>query len=49
VATAVVAAATARTESRGCHRRTDHPEPLDEWRRSIDVRLDVAGGIVVES
>ena len=27
VAGAVVAAATARTESRGCHRRTDHPAP----------------------
>ena len=27
VATAMVAAAAARTESRGCHRRSDHPSP----------------------
>ncbi len=39
VASAVVAAATARTESRGCHRRTDFPEPRDEWRRHLDVGL----------
>ena len=25
------------TESRGCHRRTDFPEPRDEWRRHLDV------------
>jgi L-aspartate oxidase len=43
VATAVVAAAAARTESRGCHRRTDHPDPRDVWRRSLDVRVDLGG------
>ena len=37
VATAVVAAATERTESRGCHRRTDFPEPRPEWVRHLDV------------
>ncbi len=39
VATAVVAAASARTESRGCHRRTDVTESRDVWRTNIDVRL----------
>jgi L-aspartate oxidase len=39
VASAVVAAATARTESRGCHRRTDHPEPRDVWLTHLDVHL----------
>ena len=48
VATAVVAAATARQESRGCHRRTDFPDPRDEWRRSQDVRLDAVGTIHVD-
>ncbi len=39
VASAVVAAATARTESRGCHRRSDFPEARDEWRHHLDVEL----------
>ena len=39
VASAVVLAATTRTESRGCHRRTDHPQSRDEWVRHLDVRL----------
>ncbi len=43
VAAMVVAAATARTESRGCHRRTDWPEPRDVWLTHLTVRLDPSG------
>jgi L-aspartate oxidase len=42
-AAAVLAAATARTETRGCHVRTDHPRTAARWRRSITVVLDDAG------
>ena len=48
VAGAVVAAATARTESRGCHRRTDHPEPRDVWLTHLDVRTDLLGELHVD-
>lgn len=48
VAGAVVAAAAVRTESRGCHRRTDHPDPRDEWVRTLEVRLDAAGNLHVD-
>ncbi|MBW0010820.1 MAG: hypothetical protein JO063_12010 [Pseudonocardiales bacterium] len=42
-AAAVLAAASARTESRGCHLRTDHPRAAVRWRRSITVMLDAEG------
>jgi len=45
VASAVVAAAARRTESRGSHRRTDFPDVRDEWLRHIDVRLDGDGSV----
>lgn len=48
VATAVVAAASARTESRGCHRRSDHPTSRPEWLRHLDVTLDATGTVSVE-
>ena len=40
VAAAVVGAAETRTESRGCHRRTDFPEPRDEWRRHVTIHCE---------
>lgn len=40
IAAAVVAAATARTESRGCHRRTDVTEAHDEWVRHLTCVLE---------
>jgi L-aspartate oxidase len=46
-AAAVLAAASTRTESRGCHLRTDHPRAAARWRRSIAVVLDDAGTPVV--
>lgn len=47
VAAAVATAALTRTESRGCHRRDDHPEPRDEWLTHLDVRLTIDGGLAV--
>jgi L-aspartate oxidase len=44
LAAAVLAAAGTRTESRGCHVRTDHPDRDDVWQRaSLVVGLDAAG------
>jgi L-aspartate oxidase len=43
VATVLCAAATARTESRGCHRRTDEPLTRPDWRVRLVHRLDHAG------
>jgi L-aspartate oxidase len=48
LAQAVLAAAGHRTESRGCHVRTDFPERDDVWQRtSLVVGLDTAGRPVV--
>jgi L-aspartate oxidase len=43
VAAMLLAAATARTETRGCHLRTDYPGTAPEWRRSITVTLHDSG------
>jgi L-aspartate oxidase len=48
VATAVVAAARARTESRGCHRRSDFPVQDPDWVRHLTVTLDAVGTIEVD-
>lgn len=40
IASAVVAAATARTETRGSHWREDYPDPADGWLGHLVVRLD---------
>jgi aspartate oxidase len=47
IATAVAKAAMQRTESRGCHRRTDYAGPVPAWERHIDVRLH-DGGIRID-
>ncbi len=39
IAMAVVEAAKVRTESRGCHRRTDFEEPLASWERHLMCRV----------
>lgn len=39
VGTLIAAAAMARTESRGCHRRADHPEPSARWIRRLTQKL----------
>ena len=40
VAGRVVAAALERAESRGSHRRLDHPDPVEQWRGRIVQRCD---------
>jgi L-aspartate oxidase len=46
----VLAAAGTRTESRGCHVRTDFPERDDQWQRaSLVLTLDAAGRPVVQA
>ena len=50
IAQAVLAAAGTRTESRGCHVRTDFPDRDDVWQRvSLEVALDEAGRPVVRA
>jgi L-aspartate oxidase len=48
VAAAIVAGATARRESRGCHWRADHPGTSAAWRHRVAVRLDESGLPVAE-
>ncbi|MBW0117427.1 L-aspartate oxidase, partial [Pseudonocardia sp. KRD-169] len=50
IAQAVLAAAGTRTESRGCHVRTDFPARDDVWQRaSLEVVLGESGRPVVRA
>ncbi|GAA1567495.1 MULTISPECIES: L-aspartate oxidase [Kribbella] len=48
VARAVVAAASTRRDSRGCHWRSDHPHPDEQWSGHLAVRLDHDGRPAVQ-
>ena len=48
IAAAVTTAGLTRTESRGCHRRTDYSTPRDEWLTHLDVRLTIDGALAVQ-
>jgi succinate dehydrogenase/fumarate reductase flavoprotein subunit len=43
VATALIAAAATRTETRGCHWREDFPSAADRWRGRVVVTLPPDG------
>lgn len=43
VATLVATAAMLRTESRGCHRRADHPQPAEDWQHHLCLTLGPDG------
>jgi L-aspartate oxidase len=45
VASLLCTGALARTESRGCHRRSDAPGTRPEWRVRLVHRIDAAGAV----
>jgi L-aspartate oxidase len=45
VSAALVASATARLETRGCHWREDHPTAADEWRGHLLNGIDARGAL----
>ncbi|MCL2455491.1 MAG: L-aspartate oxidase [Micrococcales bacterium] len=49
LSTVLVAAASARTESRGCHRRTDITEPSDAWAVHLDTTVVPGASATVET
>jgi len=48
VASALVAAAAAREETRGCHWREDFPDPRPEWQRHLFPVLEPDGDVTVQ-
>jgi len=48
VATALVAGAQFRAETRGCHWREDYPEPADEWLGHVVTSIDSYGELITE-
>jgi len=46
-ATALVDVAVARTESRGCHTRTDYPETDPNQRRSTRIKMGADGALEI--
>jgi L-aspartate oxidase len=48
VATALLAAAALREETRGCHWREDFPDAADAWRTHLHAALDT-GGVLTEA
>jgi aspartate oxidase len=49
VARLVATAALARTESRGCHRRADHPDAVEAWRHHLCLALGPDGAPVLSA
>lgn len=49
VSTLVATAALARTESRGCHRRSDAPETRPEWEHHLGLTAGAGGGLEVRA
>lgn len=46
-ASALITAASHRTESRGCHTRRDHPDASEAQRRSIRIRRQPDGDLII--
>jgi len=49
IATLLAGAALARTESRGCHRRTDAPATRPEWQVRLVHRIDGRGRVLTRT